>query len=195
MTSTPQIIMLHKPKGVVVTRSDELGRKTIYDILPDWVRQQGWLPVGRLDQDSRGLLLLVQDGSLIDPLTKPGRFPKVYEVWVRGHVSTEHLKLLQGGVQTSIGVLKCDRVEILGMVLHKTHLYVTLVEGKNRHIRRMYGALRDPERNTPLKVLELKRTQFGPIQLDVESGKWRHLESTEISDLLQAAGRVLDSPL
>jgi 23S rRNA pseudouridine2605 synthase len=179
--------MFHKPKGVVVTRSDELGRKTIYDILPDWVRQQNWMAVGRLDLDSRGLLLLVQDGSLIDPLTKPGMLPKVYDVWVRGHVTQEHLMQLRAGIKTPIGILKCDQIEILGTVAHKTHLKVSLFEGKNRHIRRMFGTFRDPKKNTPFKVLELKRTQIGPVLLDIPSGKWRLLKATEISQLLEAA--------
>jgi 23S rRNA pseudouridine2605 synthase len=176
--------MFHKPKGVIVTTSDERGRKTIYDALPEWIRREGWLPVGRLDQDSRGLLLLVNDSSLIEPLTQPGRLAKIYDVWVRGHVSDQHTRSLQDGVDTAIGILRCDNVEILKVVGHKTHLKITLLEGKNRHIRRMFGALRDPERNTPLKVLELKRIQIGSLLLDVPSGKWRFLNDDEISNML-----------
>jgi 23S rRNA pseudouridine2605 synthase len=179
--------MFHKPKGVIVTRNDERGRKTIYDVLPEWVRNEGWLPVGRLDQDSRGLLLLVDDPTLIDPLTRPGVLPKVYDVWVRGHVAEEHLQLLRNGVETAIGKLQCDEVEILKTVAHKTNLKVTLLEGKNRHIRRMFNTLRDPEKNTPFKVLELKRTQIGQVLLDVPSGKYRLLQTTEIRQLVQAA--------
>jgi 23S rRNA pseudouridine2605 synthase len=179
--------MFHKPKGIIVTRKDERGRKTIYDLLPDWVRDEGWLSVGRLDQDSRGLLLLVNDPTLIDPLTRPGALPKVYDVWVRGHVSNDHLDLLRKGVETSIGTLRCAAIEILGTIAHKTHLKVTLLEGKNRHIRRMFSTLRDPEKNTPFKVLELKRTQIGPVLLDVPSGKYRLLQTTEIRQLVQAA--------
>ena len=94
MTSADRILMFHKPKGVVVTRSDELGRRTVYDLLPDWVRTEGWQPVGRLDRDSRGLLLFVEDPLLIDKLTKPDSMAKIYDVWVRGHVNENHIEAM-----------------------------------------------------------------------------------------------------
>lgn len=175
--------MFHKPKGIVVTRNDELGRKTVYDLLPDWVRKEGWQPVGRLDRDSRGLLLFVEDPSLIDKLSKPGSIAKIYDVWVRGHVTENHLNAMKTGVMTTIGELKCAEVEILGIVGPKTHLRVKLFEGKNRQIRRIFGALLDAEKNTPLKVLELKRTQFGFLELDLPSGQWRFLNAIEIKKL------------
>jgi 23S rRNA pseudouridine2605 synthase len=181
--SSVPILMFHKPKGVVVTRNDELGRKTVYDLLPEWLRSKGWLPVGRLDRDSRGLLLFVEDPSLIDKLTKPDGIAKIYDVWVRGHVNNDHLQAMKSGVRTSIGILKCAEVEILGIVGPKTHLRVKLFEGKNRHIRRICGALSDPEKNTPLKVLELKRTHFGPLELDLPSGQWRFLNPDEVEKL------------
>jgi 23S rRNA pseudouridine2605 synthase len=175
--------MFHKPKNIVVTRHDELGRKTVYDVLPDWVRNERWLPVGRLDRDSRGLLLFVQDGSLVDKLTKPDNIAKIYDVWVRGHVNDDHVQAMKAGVETAIGVLKCAEVDILGIVGPKTHLRVKLFEGKNRQIRRIFGALQDAEKKTPLKVLELKRTHFGPLELDVPSGLWRFLQPDEIKKL------------
>ncbi|HEY7161191.1 MAG TPA: pseudouridine synthase, partial [Acidobacteriota bacterium] len=167
----------------VVTRQDELGRKTVYDVLPEWVRNEGWQPVGRLDRDSRGLLLFVEDPSLIDKLTKPDSIAKIYDVWVRGHVNNDHLVAMKSGVETPIGILQCAEVEILGIVGPKTHLRVTLFEGKNRQIRRIFGALLDSEKNTPLKVLELKRTHFGSLELDVPSGQWRFLNANEIEKL------------
>lgn len=179
------ILLFHKPKSVIVTSSDELGRKTIYDILPGWVREQGWVPVGRLDQDSRGLLLLVQDHSLVEELSQPGLFEKTYEVWVRGHVQPHHLEALSGGIESPIGLLNCERVSIEGYVGPKTRLHVVLKEGKNRQIRRMFGALKDDVFGTPLKVLDLKRIQFGPVKLDVPSGHWRLLTPEEISSLTQ----------
>jgi 23S rRNA pseudouridine2605 synthase len=185
--SSVRILMFHKPKGIVVTRHDELGRKTVYDVLPDWVRNEGWQPVGRLDRDSRGLLLFVEDPSLIDKLTKPDSIAKIYDVWVRGHVTENHLNVMKTGVMTAIGELKCAEVEILGIVGPKTHLRVKLFEGKNRQIRRIFGALLDAEKNTPLKVLELKRTHFGPLELDVPSGQWRFLNPDEIEKLKELA--------
>jgi 23S rRNA pseudouridine2605 synthase len=104
---------------------------------------------------------------------------KTYEVWVRGHLTDEHLAAMRAGVLTPIGMLKAASVQRAGGAGPKTRLVVELDEGRNRHIRRMFGALRDPERGTPLKVLELKRTAIGPLQLDVESGQWRMLTSAE----------------
>ena len=177
--------MLHKPKSVVVTRRDELGRKTIYDVLPGWVEAEGWMPVGRLDFDSRGLLLLVEDSNLVERLGAPGNHSKTYEVWIRGRISGADLQQIQSGVPSPIGTLKCASASVLRTIGPRTVLRVTLDEGKNRHIRRMFGALRDPEHGTPLKVLELKRTAFGPVKLDIPSCRWRFLTLQEVRALLE----------
>ena len=175
--------MLNKPKGYVVTRSDEKGRKTVYDLLPDWAFDGGWMPVGRLDLDSKGLLLFTRDSKLADRLTRPGSCHKVYEVWVRGHVSPEQIWEMEKGIEDKDETLKAVRVELKGGAGPKTRLEVELDDGKNRHIRRMFGALKDPKFGTPLKVLELKRTQIGGLKLDVESGKWRFLTEIEAQKL------------
>jgi len=180
-----RILMFHKPKGVTTTRSDELGRKTVYDCLPAWVRAEGWVPVGRLDRDSRGLLLLVREGRLVDILTGPGSPEKLYEVWVRGRVKEEHLEAARRGVATSLGTLSCTRATVTGIAGPKTKLEVAISEGRNRHIRRLFGALSDPERGTPLKVLDLKRVALGPVRLDIPSGAWRPLSEDEVARLLQ----------
>ena len=177
----PKILILHKPKGYVVTRSDEQGRKTVYDLLPDWAHAEGWMPVGRLDLDSKGLLLFTQDSKLANQLTGPGSCHKIYEVWVRGHVTHEQTVQMVKGIKVEVETLKAVRVEIKGGAGPKTRLEVELDEGKNRHIRRMFGALKDPKFGTPLKVLELKRVQIGGLRLDVESGKWRFLVTGEES--------------
>lgn len=174
-----RLLMFHKPRGLVVTMRDEHGRRTVYDALPAWVRQSGLRAVGRLDADSRGLLLFCDDGKLAEQLLRPGSFPKSYEVWVRGRVTEDHRAQLLRGVRTSLGLMKADAVTLKGGAGPKSRLEVTLREGKNRQIRRMLGALRDPKRGTPLKVLELKRTGFGPITLDVPSGQWRDLNADE----------------
>lgn len=179
MDHPSNLLMLNKPKGYLVTRSDEKGRKTVYDLLPEWVFDDGWMPVGRLDLDSKGLLLFTRDSHLADRLTRPGSCRKVYEVWVRGHVSEEHTVRMLKGVKVQNEMLKAQKVEIKGGAGPKTRVEVELDEGKNRHIRRMFGALKDPKFGTPLKVLELKRIQIGGVKLDVESGKWRLLTQTE----------------
>lgn len=175
--------MFHKPKSVVVTRSDELGRKTIYDVLPAWAAADGWRPVGRLDRDSRGLMLLVEAPSLIESLGTPGNYHKAYEVTVRGHVTETHLRRIRDGVASPAGILRCVEAAVLRAAGARTLLRVILDEGKNRHIRRMFGALKDSRHGTPLKVLELKRVGFGPLILDIPSGHWRFLTSSEVRSL------------
>ena len=179
-----RLLMLHKPKGYVVTRSDERGRKIVYELLPDWAFRDGWMPVGRLDRDSRGLLLFTTDGRLLDTITRPGAMLKSYEVWVRGRVTPEHVEQALAGVDTPVGRCKARVIEVLGGAGPKTRLRVVLDEGKNRHIRRIFGALRDPRFGTPLKVLELKRTAIGELTLDVASGRWRFLSEEETTGLL-----------
>lgn len=183
-----RFLLLHKPKGAVVTRSDELGRKTVYDLLPVWVAAGGWVPVGRLDRDTRGLLLFVRDGRLVEALTRPGGLVRTYEAWVRGHVQPSHLPALLDGVATPAGFLRCLRAELVGYQGPKTRLRVELDEGRNRHVRRLFGALRDERHGTPLKVVDLKRVACGPVTLDVPSGQWRFLEPEEEAALLAAAG-------
>ncbi len=179
-----QFLMFHKPKGAIVTLSDEGGRRTVYDILPRFVLKDGWRPVGRLDRDSRGLLLFTRDGVLVNRLTQPGQYSKIYEVWIRGRITEEQLRQTLKGVKTAIGILKAERVEISGYAGHKTRLLVELLEGKNRHIRRIFGALKDPQFNSPLKVLDLKRIQIGVVKLDIPSTKWRFLTHKEEEALI-----------
>jgi 23S rRNA pseudouridine2605 synthase len=173
-----KLLALNKPKGYLVTRSDDLGRKIVYDLLPDWVFQDGWMPIGRLDLESKGLLLFTTEGKINDALTKPGNCIKVYEVWVRGYVTDEHILEAIKGVQSIHGLLKA-KVEKIGNGGAKTKLRVELEEGKNRHIRRLFGALKDPKFGTPLKVLELTRVSIGSLKLNIESAKWRYLSLEE----------------
>ena len=180
-----QFLMFHKPKGTIVTLSDEGGRRIVYDLLPGFVLKDGWRPVGRLDRDSRGLLLFTRDGGLVNRLTQPGQYSKIYEVWIRGRITAEQLLQTLKGVKTAIGILKLERVEISGYAGHKTRLLVELLEGKNRHIRRIFGTLKDPQFNSPLKVLDLKRIQIGTVKLDIPSTKWRFLTHKEEKALIR----------
>ncbi len=184
-----RLIMFHKPKGTIVTLSDEKSRKTVYDILPRFVFEDRWIPVGRLDKDSRGLLLFTREGGLSDLLTQPGKFSKFYEVWIRGRITEEQLQQTLQGVKTSIDILKFKGVKILGYAGPKTRLMVELKEGKNRHIRRVFGALQDPQTHTPLKVLDLKREQIGSVKLDIPSSGWRFLTSEEENTLINGTSK------
>jgi 23S rRNA pseudouridine2605 synthase len=183
-----KLLVLNKPKGYVVTRSDELNRKTVYDLLPDWVFHDGWMPIGRLDLDSKGLLLFTTNGKIGDMLTKPRNCIKVYEIWVRGYVTDAHIAQSLKGVQSPYGLLKALEVEKINIGGAKTKLVVKIDEGKNRHIRRLFGALKDPKFGTPLKVLSLSRISIGNFKLNIEIGKWRYLSLEEERILIKTFG-------
>jgi len=182
--NSKNLLALNKPKGYIVTRSDELGRKTVYNLLPDWVFNDGWMPIGRLDLESKWLLLFTKDGRIGNLLTKPGGCIKVYEILVRWHVTQEHISSALQWIETPIGLLKALVVEKIGNLGAKTKLRVQIDEGKNRHIRRLFGAMKDAKFGTPLKVLSLTRVSIGSLKLDIESGKWRCLSEEEESMLL-----------
>ncbi len=184
MSDSKKLLVLNKPKGYVVTRSDELGRKIVYDLLPEWVFQDQWMPIGRLDLESKGLLLFTKDGQVGNALTKPGKCLKVYEIWVRGHVTDEHITQAKKGVKSKDDLLKALVVEKLSTGGAKTKLKIIINEGKNRHIRRLFGAMKDPKFGTPLKVLDLKRVSIGSFKLDIEIGQWRYLSQEEEKTLL-----------
>jgi len=179
VNDSKKLLALNKPKGYVVTRSDERGRKTVYDLLPDWVFNDGWMPIGRLDLESKGLLLFTTNGKIGEALTRPGNCIKVYEIWVRGHVTEEHIAAALKGVESKEDLLKVKSIEIKGFGGAKTKLWVEIDEGKNRHIRRLFGALKDPKFGTPLKVLKLTRISIGSFKLKLETGKWRYLSLEE----------------
>ena len=190
-TNDSQILLaLNKPKGYLVTRSDDLGRKTVYNLLPTWLFQGGWMPIGRLDLESKGLLLFTRNGKINDALTKPGNCIKVYEVWVRGHVTDEHIIDASSGVESIYGLLKA-KVTRIGNGGAKTKLRVELEEGKNRHIRRLFGAVKDPKFGTPLKVLELNRISIGSFKPNIEIGKWRYLSKNKEKMLIKRAIKVV----
>jgi len=179
------LLAFNKPKGYIVTRSDDLGRKIVYDLLPEWVYNDGWMPIGRLDLESKGLLLFTTDGKTGNKLTKPGNCIKIYEIWVRGHVTDEHIAAALKGIKSKEDLLKALVVEKIGMGGAKTKLRVQIDEGKNRHIRRLFGAMKDQKFGTPLKVLELKRVSIGSFKLNLQSAKWAFLSLNEEKMLLK----------
>lgn len=178
------LLALNKPKGYIVTRSDERWRKTVYDILPNWVFDDLWMPIWRLDLESKGLLLFTKDWKIGNVLTKPGGCIKIYEIWVRGYVTDEHIELALKWVDSPHGLLKALVVEKIWSGWAKTKLRVQIDEGKNRHIRRLFGAMKDPKFGTPLKVVNLTRVSIGSLKLDIESWKWRYLSEDEERKLL-----------
>lgn len=171
-------LVLNKPKGIVSTVSDELDRKTVLDLVDTETRVY---PVGRLDQDSSGLILLTNDGELTQKLTHPKfHISKSYEVLLQGKVDEWQLNKLKNGVVLKDGKTAPADVKILKEKDNRTLLEITIYEGKNRQIRRMCAAIQ-------LQLLELKRTAIGPIKLGIlEVGKYRELTSDEIKLLKES---------
>jgi 23S rRNA pseudouridine2605 synthase len=176
-------LLLYKPKGVITSHGDPAGRKTVYDCLGDhshWVS-----PVGRLDKNSSGLLLLTNDTELAELVTNPqSRIPKTYLVKVSARLSDEAIARLASGIELKRGgrasPRSVRRVEDRGK---HTWLEIVLTEGKNREIRRMVEAL-------GFSVLKLVRTRIGPLTLEgLEVGKWRALRPAEVQALRELARR------
>ena len=178
------IIALNKPKWYVVTTSDELGRKTVYQLLPEWVLDDGWMPIWRLDLESKGLLLFTKNGKISNVLTTPWNCKKIYEIWVRWFVTPEHIQMALDWVDTPLGILKAKFIEKIWNGWAKTKLRVQLDEGKNRHIRRLFWAMKDPKFGTSLKVLHLTRVSIWSIELSLESWKWDFITKKEEDNLL-----------
>jgi 23S rRNA pseudouridine2605 synthase len=166
-------ILFHKPRGVITTRQDPGGRTTIYDALGDAAR--GLVPVGRLDQATSGLLLLTSDTKFADTMTDPrNAVSRVYVVSVRGNVTREHCDRLEQGIVEQGERMKADEVTLRKSSDRESHLVVTLTEGKNREIRRLFEAIGHP-------VTRLKRVSFGPLSLgDLAPGHWRELSEADV---------------
>ena len=169
-------IMLNKPRGYITTMEDERGRKCVADLVSDvGVRVY---PIGRLDRDSEGLLLLTNDGELANMLTHPKYHkPKVYTVKVRGEVDEKTIERLGRPFNIDGYITKPAEVKKLGEADGITSLSIRLFEGRNRQIRKMCD-------KCSLEVAELRRISIGEIRLgELPSGKWRQLDPAQIKKL------------
>jgi pseudouridine synthase len=175
-------ILLYKPTGYLTTYKDPEGRPTVYDLIKDIKTFVS--PVGRLDLDTSGLLLLTNDNQLAERVTNPdSHLPKTYLVKASKVLSDAQLQQLRDGVTLSDGPTRPAGVTRLRDSAKYTHLEITISEGRNRQVRRMIEAL-------DAKVLKLVRVQIGAIRIDtLPIGKWRHLTAAELAALGVTAGR------
>ncbi len=166
-------LLFHKPKSCTVTRSDDKGRQTIFDVIGKDAEKLH--AVGRLDFATTGLLLLTNDTKLSSYLTEPSSgIPRTYIVTVRGEVTDEKMGAIRSGVHDDGDFLKPTRVSLQKASGRESHLEVELMEGKNREIRRIFASIGN-------EVTRLKRIAFGPIALgELPIGAHRVLSKAEI---------------
>ncbi len=173
-------ILLFKPVGYVSTVSDPQGRRKVIDLLSG-IKQRVY-PVGRLDYDSEGLLLLTNDGELTYALTHPRyEIPKTYQAMVQGVPGKDKLDELAKGVVLQDGATAPAKVRLLKNKGDSALLEITIHEGKNRQVRRMCEHIGHP-------VLSLRRVSIGPLKIgDLQRGRFRHLTTREVKILMKAA--------
>ncbi len=183
----PVYLMLHKPRGYVTTMSDEKGRKCVADLVQELgVRVY---PVGRLDRDSEGLLLMTNDGDFSNAMMHPSaHVPKRYRVTLHSEVNDDDVEALQQGIELDGRRTLPAEVQIVSQeggvmtnVPPRVVMEITIYEGRNRQIRRMCEA-------RGLNVVRLKRIAFGGVKLGMLApGKWRHLDPKEVRTLVMAS--------
>lgn len=166
-------VLLHKPRGCVTTSRDPEGRPTVFDLVS--IPGARLVAVGRLDLATTGLLLLTTDTRLAAWLTDPtNRVPRVYLVTVRGELSDEACQRMEAGVEVEGERLCAGSVVVRKRSARETHLVVTLTEGRNREIRRLFGTAGH-------EVTRLKRVSFGGLELGaLQPGTWREVRDDEL---------------
>lgn len=172
----PAYLVMHKPENVMTTMRDPQGRRTVADLLPRAAPRI--VPVGRLDYDTSGVLLFTNDGELANVLTHP-RFgvEKMYRAVVKGRLMPEEIQRLQSGVLLEEFRAAGARVKVVATRRDTSVLDITLHEGKNRQVRRMFAAVGHP-------VVALARLRFGPLRLgDLPPGRTRPLTEKELASL------------
>jgi 23S rRNA pseudouridine2605 synthase len=179
----PRHYLVHKPRGVVSSARDERERRTVVDLVDS---DERLFPVGRLDVQSEGLILLTNDGALAQALLHPSfEVPRIYRVSVDGAVSPTTIAKLAAGVVLDDGerTRPCE-VRLLGLEAERSKLEICLAEGRRRQIRRMLEAVGH-------RVRRLVRVQFGPLRLgSLRPGEWRPLRPNERSALARLVERA-----
>jgi pseudouridine synthase len=178
-------LLLYKPTGYITTFKDPEGRPTVYDLLEDLTKAGRWVvPVGRLDQDSSGLLLLTSDTQFAERVTNPDyKVPKTYLVKASTVLSEEQIEQLRAGVTLSDGPTEPAQVKHVRSSAKYSFIEITIHEGRNRQVRRMLEAVGS-------KVLKLVRTQIGDLRIgDLPIGRYRALTPAEVA-LLSGNAKV-----
>lgn len=173
-------ILLHKPRGYVSTMSDERGRKCVAELVEDVPARV--YPVGRLDRESEGLLLMTNDGNFANTISHPSRHvSKTYRVTVRPSITEEQLVQFQVGMDIDGKKTAPADVRVISQEPNRVVLEIVLHEGRNRQIRKMCEQL-------GLEVARLRRTAIGPVKLGmVQQGQWRELTNEEVKRLMASA--------
>lgn len=175
-------LMLNKPKGVITSATDPEGRKVVTDFLPG-VKERVY-PVGRLDYETEGLLILTNDGEFANLLTHPrNHVPRTYLATVKGNLHGSVLDKLKTGVKLDDGMTAPAEADYYDINPDKneTIVVITIFEGRNRQVRRMFEAVHHP-------VIRLKRVMFGPLELGgLPRGKFRALTGKEVQALREEA--------
>lgn len=173
----------YKPAGYITTSEDEKGRKTIYDILPE--NMQNLKPVGRLDKDSTGLLIMTNDGDLINELTHPSiKVPKVYIVRIDGRINQNHIDKMASGIEIEEGKIAYAEVDVIEVSNKSTLMEVVLYQGLNRQIRKMFDFL-------GFQVESLKRIQHATIQLEgLKKGEFKPIKPKQIKELKNYLNKI-----
>ncbi len=178
-----QYYRFFKPAGYITTSDDEKDRRTIYDLLPE--NLLGLKPVGRLDKDSTGLLILTNDGDLINELTHPSaKVPKVYLVSVNNLVHLHELEQMANGIEIEKDKMAYADIQVLEAEKNRTTMKVTLYQGMNRQIRKMFEYF-------GYEVASLKRIQHATIQLEgLKRGEFKPIKPKQIKELKNFLNRI-----
>ena len=176
-----QYYRFYKPAGYITTCDDEKGRKTIYDLLPD--NLAGLKPVGRLDKESTGLLILTNDGDLINALTHPSvKVPKVYMVTVNSQIKRSELEQMANGIEIEPQKTAYADIEVMEMDSRHTEMRITLYQGMNRQIRKMFEYF-------GYEVKVLKRIQHATLTLaGLKKGEFKPIKPAQIRELKNFLG-------
>lgn len=174
----------YKPTGYITTASDEKGRKTIYDIIPKELHHLK--PVGRLDKDSSGLIILTNDGELINELTHPSvKVPKLYKVTVEGRVELKHLEEFAKGIKLEGKTAYCDS-QIIEQSNKETTLEITLYQGLNRQIRKMFDYF-------GFNVIHLKRIRHATVDIEsLKKGQVKLLKGKQVKELKKYLEKIAE---